>query len=298
LICCTTQSASTSFLACLGGLRHHGTLVDQPQLLVLDREPDGPDLLEVLLHRPADLLELRRVRLADLRDLRACASDGVELVLEELALDVTFPGHHVARVELSVRRVPTVVAVHHRLHQQRSVLLVLVGDGEQVADALQAHLELGARICEETRGQELEQPGHALAPALRVGGGAQLRVELLHRLFQVVVVLRPALDFGDHRLDLEVALDEELGLVPGEVLPDPLDEARKRLLREAVVVQRRKGGDDEVRADDDLHQHGVGGIAEGLAGALCQTGEPRCEGLHHLEIAEPRGHLRIDDESR
>ena len=34
------------------------------------------------------------------------------------------------------------------------------------------------------------------------------------------------------------------------------------------------GGDDEVRADDDLHQHRVVRVPEGLAGELCQAIEP------------------------
>ena len=126
----------------LGGLGHHRALVDQPEPLVLHREADGADLLEVVLHLARDLLQLLVVVLGDVGDVRAARADGVELVLEELALDLLVPGDDVAGVELAVGGILAVVAVHHGLDEQRRVLLVLVRDGQEVADPLQGDLEL------------------------------------------------------------------------------------------------------------------------------------------------------------
>ena len=72
----------------LRGLRHDRALVDQPQPLVFHGEADGADLLEVVLHLARDLLELGVVVLGDVGDVRAARPDGVELVLEVLALDL------------------------------------------------------------------------------------------------------------------------------------------------------------------------------------------------------------------
>ena len=137
----------------LGGLRHDRALVDQPEPLVLHGEADGADLLEVVFHRVRDLLQVRVVVLRDVGDVGAARADGVELVLEELALDLLVPGDDVARVELTVQRVLAVVAVHHGLDEEPRVLLVLVGDGQEVADPLERDLQLVEGIREVALGE-------------------------------------------------------------------------------------------------------------------------------------------------
>ena len=63
-------------------------LLDEPELLVLDREADLPDLEVLVLELASDLVELLEIGGIDLVDVLARGADLVEPLLVELALEL------------------------------------------------------------------------------------------------------------------------------------------------------------------------------------------------------------------
>ena len=282
----------------LGGLGHDLALLDEPELLVLDREADLADLDVLVLELPRDLLELLEVGGVDRVDVLAGGADLVEALLVILALELALARDDVAGVEGAGGRALAVVAVDHGLDEDGGVAGILLVELDEARYALDGEVELAHGLREEA----LREEGRELVHECGCGLGSLVGGEGLHHLpldlAELLEVLRPLLELGKADLDGQHAAHEEEDLVGREVVADPRGEAGYRVLRKAEVVEGRIVGDGQVGRNDDLEKEGILLASHLLADELLDLPELGLGELERLVLVEGRGDVGVKDEAR